>query len=124
MAKRCPIDKLQETIKKTLDEYGDTIREDVDVVVKKVTRAGVTAVKSEARAKFNGSKYASSWTSTVETGRMSTQGTIYNKIPGLPHLLENGHAKRGGGRVEGRPHIAPVEETIIEQYMREVESKL
>ena len=71
-------------------------------------------MKSGAAAKFGGTgKYAEGWTSRFETERFSAQGIIYNKdVPGLPHLLEHGHAKRGGGRVPGREHVAPVEQIL------------
>lgn len=126
MARATPLDRLAATIQNELADYAAGVTETLKEATKKVTKAGVSALRAEARQKFGGTgKYAKGWTSTVETGKHSAQGVIYNKdAPGLPHLLENGHAKRGGGRTAGVPHIAPVEEMIQQQFQQEVERNL
>lgn len=119
------IEKLQSDIQKILDEYGEDVNLLTEEVVKAVTKQGVKAVKNASKGSFGGTgKYAAGWTSQVETGRFSAQGVIYNKTPGLPHLLENGHANRGGGRTPGRTHIAPVEEELIKTFEKDLEAKL
>lgn len=125
MARRITIDQFASSIHDILEKYGDDITENMEAAVKAVSRKGAQAVKSAASSTFNGTKYAGGWTSRTETGRMSAQGTIYNRtVPGLPHLLENGHAMRGGGRVAGRPHIKPVEEQIIQEFEQEVRKSI
>jgi hypothetical protein len=120
------LDTFSTELKKILDEYADEVTENVQEVTKKVARKGAQAVKSESLSTFKDvhlkkGRYGSGWTSTVETGRLSAQGIIYNKkYPGLPHLLEHGHAMRGGGRVPGKAHIAPVEKKIVEMYEKEI----
>lgn len=123
MARATSLDKLASVIQAELQGYADGVTETLKEATKKVTKAGVKAIRAEARQKFGGTgKYAKGWTSTVETGKHGAQGTIYNKdVPGLTHLLENGHAKRGGGRTAGVAHIAPVEEIIAQQFTEEVE---
>lgn len=125
-AKKCAVDKLADTINRVLSEYSDEVSTHTTEAVKDVTKAAANAVKANSRASFGGTgKYARGWTSTIETGRLSAQGVVYNKdVPGLPHLLEHGHAKRGGGHTNGVEHIAPVEKQVVEQFYREVESKL
>ena len=125
MARVVTIDQFASSIHDILEKYGDDINENMEEAVKAVSRKGAQAVKSAAASTFNGNKYAGGWTSKTETGRLSAQGTIYNRtVPGLPHLLENGHAMRGGGRVAGRPHIKPVEEQIIQEFEQEVRKSI
>lgn len=126
MAKRTPIDRLSLEVGKILEEYGDNVQENINEIVSEMSKQGAKAVKGQARSTFGGTgKYASGWTSQVETGRVSAQGTIYNQdVPGLPHLLEHGHANRGGGRTAGRVHIATVEEKLVKEFESKVRSRL
>lgn len=126
MARRVPIAQLEATVQKVLDEYESNLSENLQEAIKEVSKAGAKAVKGNASASFGGSgNYASGWKSKLETGRTATQGYIYNaKVPGLPHLLEHGHALRNGGRYSGVTHIAPVESTIIDKFEKAVKEAI
>lgn len=116
MAKTCTIDNMDAAIMDILNEYEEFTVHTVREATQKIAKEGVKALKSSSGAFGGSGKYARGWTSTSEGGRLDTTVTIHNRTPGLPHLLENGHAKRGGGRVAGRVHIAPVESKLIGDY--------
>lgn len=122
---KTPIDKLDTAISKILSEYAESVTKDVKALSREFAKNGAQAVKQGAQGLFGGTgEYARSWTSTFEETRLSAQGIIYSKVPGLPHLLEFGHAKRGGGRVAGRSHIAPVEEKLADEFEKAVRESL
>lgn len=129
-SRKVTLENLDKAIAEILNEYQGDVVDNINEITAVVTKKGAQAVKNESLSKFNNvnlprGRYGSGWTSQVETGRFSAQGTIYNsKYPGLPHLLENGHAKRNGGRVEGTPHIQPIEEKITQEYIRKIEAGL
>ena len=126
MSKKIPVDRLAAEIEKILTEYGEKVQENVDEAAQRVTKAGAKAVKGNAKGSFGGTgKYAGGWKSKFEKERLSSQGIIYNgDLPGLPHLLEHGHANRGGGRTPGRVHIAPVEQKIIKDFEKAVKAAI
>lgn len=118
---RVTADNFAAACQKILEEYQDDLVKDTGRLVKRLAQKGAQAVKS-ASGQFGGSgKYASGWTSQYEETRLSKTATIYNKTPGLPHLLENGHALRNGGRAPGRTHIAPVEEAVSNELYNAIE---
>lgn len=122
---KCTPETLGTVIDGILDEYEGEIKQNAEAVTKKMAQKGVQALKNASKEKFNGNKYWKSWTSKVTkeaTGDYSA--VIYSKMPGLPHLLEYGHAMRGGERVQGREHIQPVEETLVEEYQKGIEKGL
>ena len=118
------IDNLANEIMEGLKEYADLASDDVKKAVRK---AGNTVRKeiSENAPKDTGA-YAKSWSvkKTKETSN-SLEVTVYSKNRyQLAHLLEHGHAKRGGGRVAARPYIAQAEQSAVETLDSEIAKAL
>ena len=118
------IDNLADEIMKGLTEYADL----VDTEMKKSVRKTATSVRKEisSNAPKKTGSYAKSWTAKkTKENSHSLEMTVHSKNKyQLAHLLEKGHAKRGGGRVSGRPHIAPAEETGIQLLEKLIEEAL
>lgn len=119
------LDTLADDIGKILEEYQDDVKQNLDQITKQIAQKGQQALKNESKSKFKGDRYWKGWRVDLQVGRLDTKATIYNaSLPGLPHLLEKGHAKRNGGRVEGTVHIAPIEEKLVAEFEKQVRSKL
>ena len=121
MATRVSVDGLAEAVMKELNDYAKAATEDVKKAVKK---AGDSVKKDiQANAPKDTGAYAKSWSvKNMKETSHSLEVTVYSRNRyQLAHLLEFGHAKRGGGRVPGRAHIAPAEEAGIRQLEAEIE---
>lgn len=94
------LDDLTSVIEKELTTYAKETIETMREVVEEVTDDAVDTL-TVTSPKRRG-KYAKGWKSkaTTDTNTALTK-TIHNRTPGLTHLLEYGHAKQNGGRVEG-----------------------
>lgn len=115
-SRKIKIEQLPEAIRSILKEYDKDLTITVDDVIRKTADKGAQALRGSSMSVIGG-RYARGWGYTLEKGRLNSKATIWHKqAPGLPHLLEHGHAKTNGGRVPGRPHIAPVEETIERSF--------
>jgi hypothetical protein len=119
------IDQLAAEIAKGLAEYSQDVVEKVNASSEAVGKAAVKRLKQTSPKRYG--NYAKSWAMKTEKaiGQPHTR-IIHAKAPHyrLTHLLEHGHAKRGGGRVEGRPHIRPAEEQVIKDFVSEVEEAI
>lgn len=124
MAKKVPMERMAATLTKILDEYGQNVNRDLKEINQRIAKEGAKTLRQDSSAKFGGGRYSKGWTTTFEENRYSFTSVIHNKTPGLPHLLEKPHAKRGGGYTAGNPHIAPVEEKIGDAYERAVRNDL
>ena len=124
MAKKITVDRLSDEIMDALEEYKEMTEEVVQTAVDTVSKETKNIVQAGSPVQTGG--YQKGWAvkkTSAKAGQVSI--TVYNrKKPGLTHLLEKGHAKRGGGRVAGQPHIAPAEQYAVSELENKIKRGL
>lgn len=111
------INAFADTLMEYLHEFTDEVSEGLEEAKEKVAKETVQTLKKTSPKRYG--KYAKSW----RVKKVGKAQIIHVASPHyrLAHLLEKGHAKRGGGRVPGRAHIAPAEEQAIKKFEDEIE---
>ena len=124
MARNIQISGLADAVMDTLEEYAGLAAEDVKRAVKDAGDVVKDDIRSHA-PKDTGD-YAKSWAvkKRKETSNSLTLVVHSRNRYQLAHLLEFGHAKRGGGRVSAQPHIAAAEAKGMEQLEDEIRKAL
>lgn len=103
-------------------KYGKEITEEIGKIANEVSNDALNELKSKSEQfnKYGTGKYAKSWAKK----KTNFGYIIYNKIPNLPHLLENPHPIIARGKVvaqwKGVKHIQPVSDEFTKKYEDEV----
>ena len=118
------IEDFSAVVKRGLEEYCEFSAEEVKQIVGEVGEN----VKKEImeKAPVDTGAYRKSWRVSKEKETATSLSVVVHseKHYRLTHLLEKGHAKRGGGRVAARVHIAPAEANAEKQLLEKIERKL
>ena len=119
-----PIDGLAEAVAQELREYSAEVAEDLKTSVRSASKACVATLKQTSPKDTGG--YADGWKArkAYENSselRMEVHNSTHHQ---LTHLLEDGHAKVGGGRVSGKPHIQPAADQAAELLEKDAKLKV
>lgn len=124
MASTVSINDMSDVIMRGLTDYAELATEDMKEAVKHASTIVRKDIKENAPEDTG--KYAKSWTAKkVRETSQTLMMVVHSKNRyQLAHLLEYGHAKRNGGRIDGKAHIAPAEQHGIRQLQEEIERAL
>lgn len=118
------LDGIDVAIGKELSGYQKSVTEIVKEACKETADACLKDIKAASPKKTG--EYRRGWKLKEETNNaLLVSYVIKNTMkPHLTHLLEKGHAKVNGGRVEGIPHIKPAEDRAAQMLTKLVEEAL
>ena len=124
MNRTVSIDEMDSAIMDELEKYAELASDDSKAAVKE-TAASVRK-DIQAGAPVDTGKYKKSWSvKNVHEDSESIDLVVHSRNRyQIAHLLEHGHAKRGGGRVAAKPHIAAAEQRGNEKLVTTIEQKL
>jgi hypothetical protein len=113
-------DDLGKVIAAELQAYAKEVTEDVKESAQTAADFAVNEVKKLSPVLTG--DYRKGWRMQKSfENSQEVRVTVFNKTDyQLTHLLENGHAKRGGGRVEAKKHIEPAEDATAEMFEKQI----
>ncbi|MBO5526387.1 MAG: HK97 gp10 family phage protein [Clostridia bacterium] len=122
-SRKVKINDFETVLKDILDDYKDNVTERTKRAVVQVAK--IAQQETKAGANVRTGKYRSGWAVKEDAvSRLRTEAIVYNRSRyQLAHLLEKGHALRGGGRVKAFPHIEPAEQHALKN-MEEAVKKI
>ena len=101
MSRTVSIDEMDNAIMDELEKYADLAADELKAAVKETA----ASVRKDIQAG-----------APVDTGKYKKSWSVKN--------VRHGHAKRGGGRVAAKPHIASAEQRGNEKLVQTIEQKL
>ncbi len=118
------MDQMADALAQTMAEYAGLSNEVMKDCVTEVSQSVKKDIQENAPVKTG--KYKKSWAAkkVQENANSLTMSVHSRNRYQIAHLLEHGHAKRGGGRVQAVPHIAPVEGRGVEELTARIERGL
>lgn len=124
MSEKVTIDGLRDAVMDGLKEYAGLAADDMKDAVKKTAKSVRKDIQDNAPVRTG--KYKKSWSvKKVSENSDSIDLIVHSRNRyQIAHLLEHGHAKRGGGRVAAKPHIAPAEQAGNKNLVNEIQQKL
>ena len=123
MARRVTLEQFGAAVEKIIDEYADSVYKTGIHSVEQATKQAQREVKANS-ANIGHGGYSGGWQTQVDKSEIAATGYVYNRRPGLPHLLEKGHAKVNGGRTPARPHVLPAQESVNKVLMDKLKEGL
>ena len=124
MGKKTSVQHLADELNEILTEYAYATSDGVKEAVQKTSKEVKTKVQAGAPVRTG--QYKKSWAEKKmkETSNALTMVVYSRNRYQLAHLLEHGHAKRGGGRTRAFPHIAPAEQEGIQMLEEEIKRSI
>lgn len=122
--RRVSVDQMADAIAQSMSEYAELSNE---TMKKSVTEVGQSVKKDiQGGAPVKTGRYKKSWAvQKVKENANTLVVAVHSRDRyQIAHLLEQGHAKRGGGRVAAIPHIAPAEQRGAEELVSKIERGL
>lgn len=117
-------DKFAAGLKDILADIDNAVDEAVEEGVRAGARKAASEWRRNAATTLGGDAYRKSIRTSTSLKSGEPKATVYSTMPGLPHLLEKGHATIGGGRVKAYVHIEPAAESGFEEAYETVKEAM